>query len=338
MTWQDAPVDFRPKDRAPDSSQQQLTARQVEELCHRAFGAGTQVRSATELGLGSYNTTYRVELDMGPVILRVAPEPARQTRIEREFMRNEYLVAPYFAPIAPLLPRTLAADFTHQAIGRDHVFQAVLDGLPVPEVLPTYERAEHGPYFRQLGTITRAIHDVRGPGFGVVAGPHFARWSEALVAYFADNAADVEDAGLDASDLREVGKHASQDAGLLDEITEPRLLHGDLWHANVMLAPDLTITGVYDHDRSWWGDPAADWTIRLASAKPGTERDAFWDTYGSPDPSPESRRRALYYRARHVGAVRLERHRLGKDGRLAESYTELAEVLDQLRRGHLPAR
>ena len=185
VTWQDAPVDFHPKDRAPDAFQQQLTAQQVEVLCRRAFGAETRVRSATELGLGGYNTTYRVELATGPVILRVAPEPARQTRIEREFMRNEYFAAPYFAPIAPLLPRTLAADFTHQAIGRDYVVQAVLDGRPGPEVLPTHERAEHGPYFRQLGTITRAIHDVRGPGFGVVAGPHFARWSEALVAYFA---------------------------------------------------------------------------------------------------------------------------------------------------------
>jgi aminoglycoside phosphotransferase (APT) family kinase protein len=332
------PVDFHPKDRPADAFQRPLTARQVEVLCRRAFGAGARVRSATELGLGGYNTTYRVELDTGPVILRVAPESARQTRIEREFMRNEYLAAPYFAPIAPLLPRTLAADFTHQVIGRDYVFQAVLDGRPGPEVLPTYERAEHGPYFRQLGTITRAIHDVRGPGFGVVAGPHFARWSEALVAYFADNAADAEDVGLNAVDLREVGELAERDAALLDEITEPRLLHGDLWHVNVMLAPDLTITGVFDHDRSWWGDPAADWTIHMASARPGLERDAFWDAYGRPDPSPESRRRALYYRARHVGAVRLERHRLGKEGRLAESYAELAEVLDELRRGRHPAR
>ncbi|MDT8914128.1 aminoglycoside phosphotransferase family protein [Amycolatopsis sp. PS_44_ISF1] len=325
-------MDFHPKDRPEHAFQRSLTADEVELLCHRAFGTGTEVRSATELGLGSYNTVYRVELDSGPVILRVAPEPARQTRTERQFLRNEYFAAPYFAPIAPLLPRTLAADFTHQAIGRDHVFQAVLAGRPAPEVLPTHERSAHGRYFRQLGTITRAIHDVRGPGFGVVSGPHFARWSEALVAYFADNAADVEDLGLDASDLREVAEHAQRDADVLDEITEPRLLHGDLWHINVMVAPDLTVTGVFDHDRSWWGDPAADWTIRVASAKPGTERDAFWDTYGRTADSPQSRRRALYYRARHVGAVRLERHRFGQDERLAESFLELAGVLAELRR------
>ncbi|WP_020657989.1 phosphotransferase family protein [Amycolatopsis benzoatilytica] len=321
-------MDFQPKDRPADAFQRSLTADQIELVCRRMLGSSA--RSAVELGWGGYNTTYRVELADGPVILRVAPEPARQTRIEHEFMRNEYFAAPYFAPIGALLPRTLAADFTHQAIGRDYVLQEVLPGQPGPEMLSAREPAARVPYFHRLGEITRAIHEVRGPGFGLVAGPHFESWSEALVSYFLDNAEDAEDAGLDGADLREVAACASRDADLLDEITEPRLLHGDLWHVNVMLTPELDIVGVFDHDRSWWGDPAADWTVHMASAKPGTERDAFWDTYGRPSSSPEARRRGLYYRARHIGAVRLERQRLGKEGRVEESYPEMAEVLAEL--------
>ncbi|MGB6165304.1 MAG: hypothetical protein WCF33_12385 [Pseudonocardiaceae bacterium] len=60
------------------------------------------------------NNTYRVDIGANlPVILRiVAPEPARQFRIERELMRNEHAGVPFLAPIAPLRPRTLAADFT----------------------------------------------------------------------------------------------------------------------------------------------------------------------------------------------------------------------------------
>ncbi|GAA3531299.1 hypothetical protein GCM10022222_12940 [Amycolatopsis ultiminotia] len=330
-------MDFHPQDRPAGAFQQPLTAPLVELLCRRSLGAGIRVLAATELGLGGYNTTYRVELADGPVILRVAPEPARQTRIEPQFMRNEYLATPYFAPIAPLLPRTLAADFTHRTIGRDYVLQAVLDGRPAPEVLPSVEPAGHGPYFRRLGEITRAVHGVPGPGFGMVSGPHFATWSETLVRYFADSAADLDDLGLDAADVRAVGTHAARDAALLDEITEPRLLHGDLWHVNVMVSPDLEITGVFDHDRSWWGDPAADWPIFMASAKPGTAREAFWESYGRLGESPEARRRALYYRARHIAAVRLERYRLGKEGRLADSYAELAEVLAELGSGRVGA-
>ncbi|MET7994081.1 aminoglycoside phosphotransferase family protein [Amycolatopsis sp. NPDC005232] len=323
-------MDFRPLDRPIGAFQQQLGPEQIRAVCERVFGPGTVVRGATELGWGGYNTTYRVELADRPVILRVAPEPARQTRTEWQFMRNEYVAAPYFAPIAHLLPRTIAADFTHEVLPRDYVVQAVLAGRAGPDVLPTYPPAERGPFFRELGRLTRLVHDVRGPAFGPVAGPHFATWSEALVAFFADNALDLEDLGLDAADVREIGKLAARDSALLDEVTEPRLLHGDLWTVNVMLADDLRVTGVYDHDRSSWGDPAADWPIRMALAKPGTERDEFWEAYGPLDTSPEARRRMLYYRARHLGALRLERHRLDQAEKLADSYDELAVVLGEL--------
>lgn len=330
-------MDFRPLDRPAGAFQQPLTPEQIEAVTTRVCGPDVEVAAATELGWGGYNTTYRVELADGPVILRVAPEPARQTRVEWQFMRNEYLAAPYFAPIAHLLPRTIAADFTQELIPRDYVVQAVLRGRPAADVLPAYPPAERAPFYRELGRLTRLVHGVAGPGFGTVAGPHFATWSEALVACFADNALDLEDLSLDAADVREAGELATRDAALLDEITEPRLLHGDLWTVNVMIEPDLTVTGVYDHDRSWWGDPAADWPIRMALAKPGAERDAFWDAYGVLDASPNARRRMLYYRARHLGALRLERHRLGHSERLADSYAELATVLGELRSGRVGA-
>jgi hypothetical protein len=82
-----------------------------------------------ELGWGEYNNTYRVELaDRPAVVLRVAPEPPRQYRSERELMRNEYATIPYLAAIAEFIPRTLAVDFTHEIIGRDYPFQAVRPG------------------------------------------------------------------------------------------------------------------------------------------------------------------------------------------------------------------
>ena len=70
------------------------------------------------------------------VILTAAPEPARQFRSECGFLRNEHAAAPYFAPIASLLPRTLAVDFTHDLVGRDYVIQSVVPGIPAPEVWP----------------------------------------------------------------------------------------------------------------------------------------------------------------------------------------------------------
>jgi aminoglycoside phosphotransferase (APT) family kinase protein len=307
---------------------------QITAMHRRAFGTDTTIVSVTELGLGSYNNTYRVHATDGrTTILRVAPEPTRQYRIERAMMRNEHAALPHFAPVAAMMPRTLFADWTHDIIGRDHIWQTVLDGVSAPDGLRTYPRSEWAPFYRQLGTITRTVHHVRGDRFGPVAGPTFTTWSDAVIAYLADTAADLADAGLDATDVHAVTALAERHRAVLDEIDQPRLLHGDLWTVNVMLAPSApepTITGLLDHDRSSWGDPAADWTTYLAAKRPGTERDAFWETYGRPADDPASRWRALVYRARHIGAVRLERHRLGTRDTVSATYGEMREVLELL--------
>jgi len=197
------------------------------------------------------------------------------------------------------VPRILWADFTGQITPRDHMFQALLPGRPAEDL-------DHFPpaYFRQLGTITRAVHDVRGERFGPIAGPGFATWAEALADSFATLAAGYRDAGLDASAVHRMIGAVSTHRGALDEIKEPRLLHGDLWRLNILVDADATIVGVLDYDSASWGDPLADWTIHRIRQSPGT--DAFWETYGNPGPDPV---RPLFYQARNMLGARLDMHR-----------------------------
>lgn len=318
-------------DRAAGAYQRPLTARQIREMAARMLG-DVEVLAAVELGDGTYNTTYRVELAQGPAcILRVAPEPARQFRSERGFMRSEHAAAPYFAPIAALLPHTLGADFTHQLVGRDYMFQSHLPGIPAREGLRNYPREAWRPFFRRLGEISAQIHSVRGDRFGPVGRPGHATWSEAVHAMLLDIIADLDDAGLAAHDVRELLAIAVRGNDILDEIETPSLLHGDLWTINVMLAahaPEPNVTGLFDCDRVIWGDPESDWAIYRAAGCPGTERDAFWDGYGPLDPSPNARWRRTLYEARNIAGMRLERHRLGHD--VSPSEDELRAVLDRL--------
>jgi aminoglycoside phosphotransferase (APT) family kinase protein len=327
-------VEFQPIERASDAFQSSVTAEQIVAMCQRAFGSSVRVGSAVELGNGMYNNTYRVDVgEERPVILRVAPESARQYRIERGLMRNEYASIPFLAPIAPMIPRTLAADFTHEIIGRDYLFQTMLDGIPGPEGIGQYPQPQWASFFRQMGEIARSIHSVRGERFGPVTGPGVDTWSEAVIAHFGELAADLDDAGLDSADVREVAAAADKYRAVLDEVTEPRLLHGDLWTVNVMMDPNAAepvISGVFDNDRTSWGDPESDWVIYMAAKKPGTERDAFWETYGPRPSTAGAARRSLFYLAKHTGAIRLERHRLGNTDALPETYEQMREVLDQL--------
>jgi aminoglycoside phosphotransferase (APT) family kinase protein len=210
----------------------------------------------------------------------------------------------------------------------------MLDGVSAPDGLAAYSRPQWVSFYRQLGTITNSIHSVRGKRFGPVAGPTFTTWSESVIASLNDTAADLDDAGLDAADVRDVAAVADQYRACLDEIVEPRLLHGDLWTVNVMIAPgaaEPTITGVFDGDRASWGDPASDWAVFMAGRRPGTERDVFWETYDTPASTPGAVVRSLFYRARHIGAGRLERHRLGHSENVPVTYDEMREVLGLLR-------
>jgi aminoglycoside phosphotransferase (APT) family kinase protein len=324
-------MEFRPVKRAPGAFQQSLAPEEIRAVCDRAFGTEARPLSAVELGLGMYNSTYKVELACQdrPMILRVAPEPDRQFRSERELMRNEYATLPWLAVIAPLMPRVIAADWSHEVIGRDWMIQTYLAGVPAPEHLGTYPRTTWPAFYRQLGSITRSVHAVRGPHFGPVSGPGYETWSEAVIASLEAIATDLDGVGLDSSDVRKVATVATHDRAVLDEVTEPGLLTGDLWTVNCLLdrsAPEPMITGVLDFDRTWFGSPEADWTIRMARAK-ADEREAFWESYGALDHSPAEAWRARVYEARHLGAIRLERHRLAKTDAVRESYGAMAEVL-----------
>lgn len=324
-------MDCEPISRAPDAFQQPVPTAAIETIYRRTFGSNTQVTTAIELGGGMYNNTFRVQVaeQDRPTILRVAPAPEQQFRSERELMRNEFATLPHLAPIAPLMPRLIVADFTHEVIERDILVQTLLDGVPAPERLTEYPRASWAGFFRQLGDVARTVHAVRGPSFGPVSRPGHASWSEALIASLVDIATDLDDVGLDSADLRMAADLVAQHRVSFDEIAEPQLLTGDLWTVNCLLdasAPAPTLRGVLDFDRTLWGDPAADWTIRMATAKQD-ERAAFWQTYGPPDASPRAELRARLYEARHLGAIQLERYRLGNRAGVQDSYGALAEIL-----------
>ncbi|WP_405533043.1 aminoglycoside phosphotransferase family protein [Streptomyces avidinii] len=307
-------MEFRTIQRPDGSFQQSVTASDVQAIARAAFGRRAVVESTVELGGGLYNSVYRIRLRAAaePVVLRVAPPAERQFVSEAHLMRNECASVPWLAPIAALMPRVLAADFTGTVIGRDWMIQSFLPGTPAPQRLSSFPKDTHPLFFRQLGEITAAVHAVVGPHFGPIAGPGHARWSEAIMASLRQIADDVEGCRLDAADLRRAADVARAGADRLDEVSVAQLLTGDLWTVNTLLAPTPVpaICGVLDMDRTWWGDPEADWTMRMARAKQD-ERLAFFEACPAPADTESARWRRHLYEVRHLGALRLERHRLG---------------------------
>ncbi|MFF7183485.1 hypothetical protein [Streptomyces sp. NPDC008121] len=82
-------------------------------------------------------------------------------------------------------------------------------------------------------------------------------------------------------------------------------------------------------DRTWWGDPEADWPTRMARAKQD-ERLSFFEACPAPEDTASVRWRRHVYEVRHLGALRLERHRLNNPAGVRDSYPAMAAELSAL--------
>ncbi len=243
--------------RAPSDRRQPVAQDDVRAMCRRAFPTA-QPTAIRELGGGEFNTTYKISLanmqgDQEHVVLRVAPrDTATMSRNERLLMRKAHNAQPYLAPIAPLIPRTIMTDFTRHIVDRDYVFQSLVEGELWSDARGALSDAQDAALWEQMGGITRSIHAVRGESFGEpYPGMQFPTWSRAILHNLADIVADAADCGLDARDLRAVEDGAHAHCNVLDEVVEPRLLHGDLWPFNILIrrqGDEARIVAVLDAD------------------------------------------------------------------------------------------
>ena len=296
--------------RDPQAFQQAVPPEHMEAMCARAFGQGTAINSVRELDGGQFNNTYLIELaGRSPLILRVAPPPERCIFWhEKYLMRRELAMLPFLAPIAPLLPSIIMADFTHQIIDRDYMFQSRMPGEVWSEVNKDLAPEEHDDLWRQFGRLVKAISSVQGEAFGLVQyGSQFPTWSLTLIDWLESTISDAENSSLDTALLRRLLEIVRGNTALLDEMSSPRLLHGDLWLFNLLIQrtkEGLCITGVLDADRGSWGDPLADWTFYLLSRRASPQEQAlFWQEFGELPAGSGAEFRALVYKGLHLGKI-----------------------------------
>jgi aminoglycoside phosphotransferase (APT) family kinase protein len=331
-------MEFLPLHRPAEEALTSPTTDQILAMCERAFGPSVHVVSARELGGGTFNRTFLITFDRQQVILRIAPPPTADLLWnERWLMRREVQIQPFFAAVASLMPRTLLADFTHQLIDRDYIFQTYLPGERWDDIADRFAPEEELRLWEQFGNLTKAIHGTVGTAFGdPYPAPEFPTWSQRVVHHLESAAQAMMDEQLDVTDLQSVLATVQNRTALLDAIAEPRLLHGDLWLFNILVSQDPegpSITGILDADRAWWGDPLADWTMFvLAMAAPENHpgHARFWEVYGQPEQTPEIAFRQAVYEAMHIGTAMSWASRHSDDDTVQRGKRDLQEVIKKL--------
>lgn len=307
-------MDIQMIERDSQQLQQPVAIGHIQAICLRAFGSKAEIEAIHELSGGSINNTYLLALKDHPkIILRVAPSPTYAEAFNESYqLRYEYQMQPFFAPVAEFMPQTLMADFTHQIINRDYLLQTYLSGKPWSDIHDDLTREEQTALYHQLGSITRRIHAVTGETFGAL-GRSFPTWGQTMIAGLERVIHNLEKYQLDTHDITVVLAIVKKQLNLFDEIKHPQLLHGDLWHPNILIQRTPAgplITSILDTGFAGWGDPPSDWTMIRLALRPPEESATFWKTYGALDQSPAAQFRASIYCAYSLGGSLIETLRL----------------------------
>ncbi|MGC9469430.1 MAG: phosphotransferase family protein [Anaerolineae bacterium] len=274
----------------------------IKALVRAQFGTVVKIKEILPLTAGWFNTAYAIHFsNLRPdVVLRIAPHPdQRVLTYEKGLMRREVAIIETVSRVPDLpVPPLVGHDFNHELIDRDYVFLEKLSGRPMNEVQgelpPEVERALE----RDVGRCVARLGDIGGAHFGYFeGGPGWGAtsWRSAfdaiIEALLCDGQALGAEIPLPWDDLRAlIREHAST----LDAITEPSLVHWDLWAGNVFVVLSngtYVVEGIIDWERALWGDPDMETAVACRFYGP-----AFYEGYGKQlaDHGPEAVRQSLY--------------------------------------------
>jgi Ser/Thr protein kinase RdoA (MazF antagonist) len=321
-----------------EGRQWRLTRDEIVAIGRRAFGASAHVSDIYEVFGGTINSTYLLAVTDTPLcVLRVAPSitvaSAGPSWLTATSLRREHALTPFLAPVATLLPRTLAADFSHQLIDRDWLIQTIVPGTAWTALESRLTTAERADLWRQLGGLAASLHAVVGDDFGPPERPR-RHWSDVVSEDLAGMLHDWFRFDLpNRAGIIAMAEAVARRQAVLEEVRMPHLVHSDLdpRHVFVDRGPDgaLRITGLIDHEYGRFADPASEGLLTLLAHKPPEGSESFWERYGPAPSGDASRWRSLLYRAIGLGWEVTDSAHRGDDKGTEEALTELESgVLD----------
>jgi aminoglycoside phosphotransferase (APT) family kinase protein len=226
------------------------------------FGTHAVIRDFCELKDGFFNAAYAIMMTDGlRFVLKVAPPDAvRVLRYERDIMAAEVAAMRLVRQrTAAPVPEIFCHNTARRFVNSDFYLMAFVEGVPLNKLRRELSSTEASAVDREIGHYLRQINEITGPAFGYFAHPQpFAcSWRETFLAMVAGVLADGQAMDIALPLPYDVLiKRVAQAAPILDGVTEPRLVHWDLWDGNLFVnRTTKRITGIIDFERALWGDP-----------------------------------------------------------------------------------
>lgn len=285
-----------------------MSEERAQRILEAVGVAGERLARCRSLDGGTYNAVEELLLDDGSRYVLKVPPPSAAPGMshERELLASEAEFYRAAATVDVVAPRVVGVCLDESASTGRYLLMTACPGEPWDSSLTDGEQAG---LRGELGRQVARLHRVTGPGYGYPSGalgPLAEDWRTAFTTMY--------DAVLDDArryrawlprPVDEVARTAKAAYDALDEVSEPCLVHFDLWQGNILVerpegGASPVIGGLIDGERMFWGDPLADF-VSLALLGDIKQDEAFLAGYqeagGHAEFTPAARRRLALYRS-----------------------------------------
>jgi len=241
----------------------------IEILVRSNFGEHVQITSVGEFTEGMFNAVYIISFTekvegYDEIVLKVGIQPDKYVlTYEKDIMLTEVKVYQMLAQSGIPVPKILRSDFSRAIIDCDYFFMERLTGDTWDKLKDdlTPDNAQQLQY--DLGRYTATLHSIKGDYFGYIKEDesyHFQTWREAFHSFIMNIITDGQRDNIELP-YEEILETFESCWPLLDDIKEATLVNYDMWSKNILLTQkdgQYIIDGIIDHERSFYGDPIAE--------------------------------------------------------------------------------
>lgn len=275
-------------------SKNKLTDEKIRELAGHAFPDKTAAE-ISELNAGMCNALYLLTFTDGfRTVLKVSsPGMHGKASNERWLMESETASMRLIAERAPLVkvPKVLFYDDSMTRCSGKYFFMEFVDGDRMMERRKEFTEEEAKKLYTDMGRCVRRIGEVKNDTFGIVNSGITFDCLYGLVNQLIGNVVgDLERAGADMGVRgEEILGQLLADKPYFDEVTQPSLVHFDIWENNIIIQGD-EIVGILDWERALWGEPLMEDRFRSYGMNP-----YFLEGFGRTEFTDSEKRRLIWY-------------------------------------------
>ncbi len=270
----------------------ELALSDIQRVCEEKLdGVLMQVYPLAD---GLCNALYLLEFSNGhKAVLKASSPDKKGLRRGEQWLMDSELAALNLMKNVPGIPvpQVIVQDNSGKVLDAPYFIMEYIEGISMGNMKKEWPDTEKTIWNHRIGRLARSIASFSGESFGILAsGRTFSTFMEFFQDFLSMLIMDAEDGRIDlgvSSD--KLYSRLSDSRSAMEEVTEPKLVHYDLWENNLIVRKDR-IVGVLDWERAMYSDPLMEERFRNYAIHP-----SFLMGYGKTEFTSDERERCLWY-------------------------------------------